>query len=233
MNHILSSIRYRVSVLVEPETVHRVFLQRAVNEAFSNWSDAQFGAALDYGCGDCPYQKELDRVAKRVVTADIGNNPFANMAISPSGLLPVPDEAMDLVVSFQVLEHVADYRAYLLESARVCKKGGWLLISVPSVWPFHPHPTDYRRWMLPGLEYDLFQAGFEINRKWAVLNPVSTALQYFLSVCRYSLWNSIGWRWLVMLLALLLNPCILVSEKCFQGTYCLGAGNYVLIARRK
>ena len=59
--------------------------------------------------------------------------------------LPLPDDAVDLVVCFEVLEHVPDPLAALDELARVLVPGGTLVVSTPNrgVYlagnPFHVH----------------------------------------------------------------------------------------------
>jgi SAM-dependent methyltransferase len=58
-------------------------------------------------------------------------NDFRQMVIPPfSGL---KDEAFDVVVSFQVIEHIRDDLAYLKEIHRVLKPGGKALITTPNI----------------------------------------------------------------------------------------------------
>ena len=45
--------------------------------------------------------------------------------------LQMSDASMDAVASFDVLEHVPDYRAALAEFARVTRPGGWLVLTAP------------------------------------------------------------------------------------------------------
>ena len=45
--------------------------------------------------------------------------------------LGIADSAMDAVASFDVLEHVPDYRAALSEFARITRPGGWLVLTAP------------------------------------------------------------------------------------------------------
>ena len=47
------------------------------------------------------------------------------------GDLPLPDGAMDGLISSHVLEHIADDRAALAELARVVRPGGWAIVMVP------------------------------------------------------------------------------------------------------
>jgi len=220
-------------LLADPEGMHTVFLRRAVHEAFGTWASGSLEHSVDFGCGNCPFQREIDRISRKVTTVDIGDNPLATMRIVPGERLPLDDRSADLVVSFQVLEHVRDYVGYLNECARICRPGGWLLLSVPSVWPFHPHPEDYRRWMLPGLQYDLAQAGFDVEQHWPILNAVSTVFQYLLSVCRYGARSRAPTRVLARCLALALNPLILITERLFSSSSRFGGGNYLVKARRR
>jgi ubiquinone/menaquinone biosynthesis C-methylase UbiE len=46
--------------------------------------------------------------------------------------LPFRDSVINIVISNQVLEHVADYEKYIAEMARVLKEDGYLIISTPN-----------------------------------------------------------------------------------------------------
>ena len=48
--------------------------------------------------------------------------------------LPFQDEQFDLVLSFDVLEHIPDTQRHLLEVRRVLKPGGWYLLQTPNKW---------------------------------------------------------------------------------------------------
>lgn len=48
--------------------------------------------------------------------------------------IPLPDGAVDCLLSFEVLEHVADEAAILAEWRRVLRDGGTAIISVPNRW---------------------------------------------------------------------------------------------------
>jgi SAM-dependent methyltransferase len=48
--------------------------------------------------------------------------------------LPFADETFDVVLSFDVFEHIADSDAHLAEVRRVLKPGGWYLLQTPNKW---------------------------------------------------------------------------------------------------
>jgi len=62
--------------------------------------------------------------------------------------LPFADDAFDLAVSFDVIEHVDDDRATLRELRRVVSPGGRLVVTVPAyewLWSSHDEVNHHRR----------------------------------------------------------------------------------------
>jgi SAM-dependent methyltransferase len=129
---------------------------------------------IDLGCGDRPYAplfKDCDYIG-----CDIDDD--AEVRITPGQPVPLPDACADGVVSFQVLEHVADLDWYLGECRRLLKPGGWLLLSTHGVWLYHPHPTDFRRWTRDGLLADLEQRGLRVDSVTPVVGPLAWTTQF-------------------------------------------------------
>lgn len=114
--------------------------------------------AIDLGCGSEPYKPIFDALGATYRGADFAN---ADIAIDPSGRVDAPDASADIVLSFQLLEHVADVGSYLGEAHRLLRADGRLILSTHGNWFYHPHPEDYRRWTRPGLLTELAAHGFE------------------------------------------------------------------------
>ena len=89
--------------------------------------------------------------------------------------LPLADDSLDLVVAFDLLEHLHDDDAAVAEVHRVLRPGGTYLIAVPAdprLWSSHDEAVDHvRRYTRPGL-VDLLERGrFEVEsvQSWNVL----------------------------------------------------------------
>ena len=107
---------------------------------------------LDAGCGE-GYGLALlrDAGAAHVTGADLDGPTVAHArrryAAQDPGIdvvrcelmaLPLPDDAVDLTVSFQVIEHVHDVPGYLASLRRVTRPGGRVLVATPNRLTFTP-----------------------------------------------------------------------------------------------
>jgi 2-polyprenyl-3-methyl-5-hydroxy-6-metoxy-1,4-benzoquinol methylase len=102
---------------------------------------------LDFGCGTGAQTQLFAEHFRRVLGVDITESslveaaPRVQAGATSAGLvcydgasLPVRTGAVDLAISFEVLEHVRDEAAALEELARVLRPGGMLALSVPNKW---------------------------------------------------------------------------------------------------
>lgn len=145
--------------------------------------------AIDLGCGTRPYISIFDSLGVSYRGADFTGG---DIVIDESGLVEADDSSADLVLSFQVLEHVRDVSQYLGEARRILRDNGWLILSTHGTWLYHPHPGDYRRWTRQGLVEDLAVNGFETVECIPVLGPLAwtTALRL---TGAYKLCQQIPW----------------------------------------
>jgi SAM-dependent methyltransferase len=68
--------------------------------------------------------------------------------------VPLRTNTVDLVVSFDVLQHLQDYDKALDEMVRVLRPGGYAIVSVPFVYS-ECDVHDFRRWTMEGIVCEL------------------------------------------------------------------------------
>ena len=121
---------------------------------------------LDLGCGSGYGADVLAREAREVLGIDISDDAIdyarqhyraVNVRFERASCLeiPAPDGSFDLVVAFEIIEHLSDWRAFLLAVRRVLAPTGQFLVSTPNQLyyaearaalgpnPFHVHEFEY------------------------------------------------------------------------------------------
>jgi SAM-dependent methyltransferase len=130
---------------------------------------------LDAGCGSgrtlqelAPYGEvhgiELDPEA-----ADVARGRgHGEVRIGRLEELPWPDCTFDLITCLDVIEHTPDDRLTLRELRRVCRRGGWLVVTVPAyqaLWSHHDEANHHhRRYNRRMLRAAAVQAGWHLQR---------------------------------------------------------------------
>src|SRR5579863_4262989 len=140
---------------------------------------------LDFGCGSMPYKPFFEAKGCRYLGADFDG--ARDIDIDPQGHIGAGDASVDLVVSFQVLEHVRDLDTYFSEARRVLKPGGRMILSTHGTWLYHPHPEDHRRWTREGLIAELERHAFVVEECRPVLGPLAWTTVLRLTAWRYGL----------------------------------------------
>jgi SAM-dependent methyltransferase len=88
-----------------------------------------FGLEMLRDAGACAMGMDYDATALAEVRE---RQPTARLACADAARLPLPDASIDIVVSFETIEHVPDASAMLAELRRVLKPGGRLVLSTPN-----------------------------------------------------------------------------------------------------
>ena len=102
---------------------------------------------LEAGCGEGYGADLIAKVARRVVAVDydefavahvLSRYPRVEALQANLAELPLPDASVDVVVNFQVIEHLWDQPQFVAECARVLRPSGLLMVSTPNRVTFSP-----------------------------------------------------------------------------------------------
>jgi SAM-dependent methyltransferase len=102
---------------------------------------------LEAGCGEGYGADLIAGVARRVIGLDYDEQAvrharacYPNVDVRQGNLaqLPFSDGSVDVVVNFQVIEHLWDQPGFIAECARVLRPSGLLLMSTPNRITFSP-----------------------------------------------------------------------------------------------
>lgn len=148
---------------IEDHLSHNWLAKKNVNTKVREALGGFSGIVIDLGCGTRPFEADIRRHAKDYVGLDWEytlHGTHADILADLNKPLPVADAVADHVVTFEVIEHVAEPAAMLREAARILRSGGTLTLSTPFQWWIHEEPWDYQRLTRYGLDYQLRKAGF-------------------------------------------------------------------------
>lgn len=121
---------------------------------------------LDLGCGTGYGTAEISKSAAMVLGLDISadavthvkqsySHPNVRLVRASATAIPVRNASFDLVVAFEVIEHIAEWSKLLEEVRRVLAPGGQLVVSTPNKSyyaetrklsgpnPFHSHEFEF------------------------------------------------------------------------------------------
>jgi SAM-dependent methyltransferase len=140
---------------------------------------------LEAGCGEGYGADLIAGVARRVIGLDYDDSavahvraryPRVEMRQGNLAELPLSDSAVDVVVNFQVIEHLWDQAQFVAECARVLRPSGLLMVSTPNRITFSPgrdtpvNPFHTRELNAAELTELLTDAGFQVESMQGVFH---------------------------------------------------------------
>ena len=180
---------------------------------------------LDAGCGAGYGSAELAQSAERVTGVDIAPEAveFARAHYERPNLtfeqascteLPFDDGSFDLVVAFEVIEHLEDWKGFLREVRRVLAPAGQLIVSTPNKLyytesrgaqganPFHVHEFDFDEFTrelkevfphvsmflenhVEGVTFQPHEHGYTVEARVDAAEPVPNESHFFVAVCAH------------------------------------------------
>jgi ubiquinone/menaquinone biosynthesis C-methylase UbiE len=139
---------------------------------------------LDAGAGDCHWKQYFPEAKYIGMDMAVGDSNYDYSHLDITGNLtniPIENNAVDVIMSIQVLEHLSEPGKVLAEFNRILKQSGYLFISCPQSGHQHQVPYDFFRYTPFGLRSMLTRQGFEvvwIKPQLGNFNYVYTELSY-------------------------------------------------------
>jgi ubiquinone/menaquinone biosynthesis C-methylase UbiE len=145
--------------IIEAEHMHRYLLACELASGLN---------VLDVASGEGYGSNLLARTAAAVIGVDISSNainhaqetyrqPNLNFRVGDCCELPVDTASIDMVVSFETIEHHDKHEAMIFEIARVLKPDGFLLISSPNKLTYSDIPGKHNRFHVKELYLEEFE----------------------------------------------------------------------------
>jgi SAM-dependent methyltransferase len=162
-------------------------------QAASAWRDLRVlladahGDVLDVGSGAQPYRLLLPTGARYRAIDDAAAEKDFGYAVPDTDYFsgdrwPVADSSVDVVLSTETLEHVAQPAVFLHEARRVLREGGQIVLTVPFSARWHYIPHDYWRYTPSSLRNLLEEAGFSEIVVYARGNEMTVACAKIMSL---------------------------------------------------
>lgn len=117
---------------------------------------------LELGGGTSMMRTTLQRScrARCFVSSDIEATEVTDV-VCDAQRLPFPKATFDVLVAFELMEHIPDTSRFLEEASRVIKGGGHIVVSVPFLFGVHDH-HDFYRFTTQGLEQVFARHGLRV-----------------------------------------------------------------------
>lgn len=140
------------------------YARQKIVEALRRHRDRFHGIVLDVGSGRAPYRAIVSASmagVDRYLEMDLACGKYGPHELEWDGRhMPFDDASTDCALATEVLEHCPEPAQVLSEIARVLRCGGFVLLTVPFLWPLHDSPHDEFRYTPFALQRMLTDAGF-------------------------------------------------------------------------
>ncbi len=127
----------------------------------------KFDKILDFGAGNSRFKEFFN--FEEYISSDVEQNASNNIDViieKGSKKLPFKTDEFNLILCFDVLEHVINASEVLNELFRILKPNGKILIFIPFLFREHEYPSDFQRYTSVGIKNILNESGFKnINIK--------------------------------------------------------------------
>lgn len=119
------------------------------------------GLILDLGGAKNAEYHNLIKGSHEIRVVNLDERYGYDLFFDLEGSFPVEKESYDNILAINVLEHIYNYQNFLIESNRILKREGKIIIAIPFLHQIHPCPKDFWRFTNFSLEKILTEAGFK------------------------------------------------------------------------
>jgi len=233
---------YRIYVFYSSPA--KYVIRRVILNFFKKCSPCH--TVLEIGSGSAMISSVLKSVcgSKEYITSDIA--PTNQTAIvCDAQQLPFRACSVDMIASFEVVEHIPDTEKFLSEIVRVLKPEGYIVLSMPFLYGRHDF-QDFYRWTAQGLERILNLHGMELlilqNRGGTFLTITALLSNYIHSIFSPSSgsWRAqgIGKKLYFGIMTILMFPIIILSWLAFSidllvDRHSANPSGFICIAQKK
>lgn len=158
MRKLLDKLELLFKSAAEETSLHRFYLKKYIKK-FAQQIEVDQPVILDIGSATAPYKSLF--TFKDYISIDIDAQRGDINIIGNILNLPIRENAIDVVICTEVLEHVNDTEKAFLQINRVCKKEGYLILTIPFLIGVHDS-IDFYRFTETALRKLLTAYGFEI-----------------------------------------------------------------------
>jgi len=142
---------------------------------------------LDIACGSGYGAKILAKHATKVYGVDVSkeavlyakshfDGPNIEYLVGDAVQIPLPNHSVDVVTTFETIEHIKDYRKFMSEIKRVLKKDGLAIISTPNDLEF----AEGNHFHIHEFTYDELLA--LIKKSFSFVNPYFQATWKYVAI---------------------------------------------------
>ena len=122
------------------------YRRKIIDELQEQHKDRYKGIVLDIGGRDRGRFKSPKDKVEKWITTDIEPSRSPDMVLDVAKMDALGSESIDVVNAIELFEHVEKIDDGIRECARVLKRNGTMIISVPFLFPVHADPYDFQRW---------------------------------------------------------------------------------------
>jgi len=138
------------------------FRRQSLDRDLEKIKDIFKGKILDVGGGRQRGKFKLSQ-NKKITIVDICKQ-FKPDVVANVEKLPFNNGSFNVIKATELFEHVKNPESGISECARVLKKGGYFVFSMPFLYPIHSDPNDFQRWTEKKLRIVLKKYALKIEK---------------------------------------------------------------------